>query len=258
MEFVWPDRVLIDKKSPVPLFFQIAEKIKKMIMEGKIKPGDKLPPEEELCRIFDVSRTTIRNAMNQLVIEGILIRKKGKGTFVAKPKLDLTFANKFIGFGEDLLKRGVKLDNIVLSKRIISAPEQIAERLHIRAGDRVFYLKRLRKVEENPILIVKSYLPYELYPGIEKVDFSKELLYPTLRKKYGITISCVKRTFEPIVLGEYEAKLLEVQPHIPAFFVKSVSFTEEGYPVEYYEAVIRGDMGKITLVIGRCMNSQNV
>jgi len=258
MAFVWPDKFFIDKKSPVPLFFQIAEKIQRMIMEGKIKPGDKLPSEEELCRIFDVSRTTIRNALNQMVIEGILIRKKGKGTFVAKPKLDLTFANKFIGFGEDLLKRGMKLEDIVLSKRTISVPEQIAEKIRIRTGDRVFYLKRLRKVEENPILIVTSYIPYELCPGIEKVDFSKELLYPTLRKKYGITISCVKRTFEPIILGESEAKLLEVQPYIPAFLVKSVNFNEENRPVEYYEALIRGDMGKITLIVGRCTNTQNL
>ena len=253
MGFSWPEKILLDKESPIPLFYQIVEKIKNLLMEKKLKPGDKIPPEEELCKIFDVSRTTIRNAINRLVLEGILVRKKGKGTFITKPKLDLTFANKFIGFGEDLLKKGMKLENIVLEKKIIKPSQWLAKELNISVKEDVFLLSRLRKVDDVPILIVNSYIPYKLCPGIEKVDFSKELLYPTLRNKYGINISCVERTFEPVILEEYEAKLLDVKVGIPAFFVRSKSYMEDGELVEYYEAFIRGDMGKITLVIGRCL-----
>ena len=122
----------IDRDSFVPYYIQVMDALKEYLEEGGAKPNEQLPGEPELCRMFDVSRTVIRQALRELEYEGLIIRKKGKGTFVAEPKIQESLFQELTGFYQDMEAKGLTPVSKVLKQEIIPAKTKVAGYLKLK------------------------------------------------------------------------------------------------------------------------------
>ncbi len=232
---------MINRNTPIPLYYQLMQEIKSSIESGQFKPGDSIPTEMEIMKEHEISRATVRQAILQLVNEGYLRRIKSKGTFVNSPPEKPRFLGTLKGLAEEMKHKGISFYTRVLDKRIIPAPVKVAEKLLIASEDTVFYLKRLRYVQEEPVLIVDGYIPAGLCRAIEEENFENISLYDLLEKKYGLVLHHGRREFEPIMpSSEEEVKLLGISWRTPILYVESVVYTENDAPVEYVEIKMRG------------------
>jgi len=230
---------------PIPLYFQLKELLRKLIMDGSWTLGDAIPTERELCDIFGVSRTTIRQAVSELVNEGLLYRSQGRGTFVAKQKLKERFIQQNIGFYEEMTSKGLHLESEVLEQSVTVAPDDIAAQLQIKNGDKIIKIERLRSVESEKVLIVVTYIPYDICPGLAEEDLNNASLYQILREKYGLKVETGSRTIEAISASDFDAQLLGIPKDVPLLLIKSIGYLADGKPLEYYEAKHRGDRCKL-------------
>lgn len=237
----------IDKNSPIPYHYQLSEIIRKLIVQDQWKQGDRLPSEREFCETFEVSRITVRKALDSLAAEGLIRTSKGIGTFVSERKYPERWASFPIGFTDSLASQGYRIETRVLSLETISPPEKIAKALEISPGGVVVHLHRLRFIAQEPILIVSSYLPQHLVPGIEQNDFTHQSLYQVLRSNYGLKIDKVKRGIEAVAATEEESLLLHVANGAPLLQIESVSYMPDGKPMEYFLAKRRGDRTRFEL-----------
>ena len=238
----------IDRSSPVPLYFQLKKIIKDSIADGSLKPGDVIPTEAELMDKYNISRATIRQAISGLVNEGYLRRERAKGTFIKYPPVERKFLGNLKCFSEEMKRKGIAHSTKVLENIIEAANSNLAEKLYLNENDPVFLLRRLRLVDKSPILIVRSYVPYELCPGIEKIDFNKNSLYNTLEKQYGIHLHRGQRIIEPKIVDSDETmSLLGIKQGTCISFIESTICDTNNRPVEYLQAEM---IGKISIDIG--------
>jgi GntR family transcriptional regulator len=204
-----------------------------------------------LCRLFDVSRTVIRQALRDLELEGLIVREKGRGTFVAEPKLREGLFQELTGFYGDMAGKGRPPVSRVLTQEIIAAPRKIAGYLRLRPGAPVVHIDRLRFVDDEPIVLVATYLPAARCPGLETIDFTRRSLYDYLESAYGLVIARGRRTLEAVPAGEYEAQLLQVKKGAPLILLDSISYLADGTPIEYYHALHRGDRSRFEVELIR-------
>ncbi len=231
----------IDRSSYVPLYAQVQEAIRDAIQHGDALPGDQLPSEPDLCQLFDVSRTVVRQALVSMEYEGLIVRKKGKGTFIARPKIGESLFQELTGFYQDMESKGERPVSRVLQQQVIPANTKVAEALGLAVDAPVVIIDRLRSVNSEPIVLVTTYLPYALCPGIVNVDLSNQSLYALLERDYSLVIARGKRMIQAIAASEYEAGLLETARGAPLIALESISYLADGTPVEYYKALHRGD-----------------
>ena len=241
----------IDHNSPVPYYYQLEEWFREQLASGALQPGQQIPSEAELCQAFRVSRTVVRQALDDLVNEGLLYRRKGKGTFVAKPKIRESLVQKLTGFYQDMVDRGFTPVTHVLEQTVVPASKLLAERLSIPVGDQVIKIDRLRFINNEPLVFVTTYIPYTICPGLLHEDLTNQSLYAVLEEKYGLEIVRGRRTLEAVAASEQDAALLEISPGAPIVLLKSVSYLRDGRPVEYYEAKHRGDRSQFEVELIR-------
>ncbi len=232
---------MVNKNSPIPLYYQLMQIIKNSIESGELRPGDPVASETDLMKKYDISRATVRQAILQLVNEGFLRRVKTRGTFVNSPRQNARFLGNLKGFYEEMKHKGIGCSTRVLDKCIIPAPVRVAEKLQLASNETVFYIKRLRCVQEEPVLIVENYLPHALCHEIENEDFENVSLYELMEKKYGLLPHHGHREFEPVILSSGDdSRLLQISPKMPILYVESTVYTENNIPIEYYESRMRG------------------
>lgn len=234
----------IDRQSYIPLYVQVENALKDLIESGGVEPGEQLPGEPELCRIFDVSRTVVRQALRDLELQGLIQREKGRGTFVAEPKLREALFQELTGFYEDMAGKGRPPVSQVLTQEVVPATRKIAGFLKLKQGAPVVHIDRLRFVDGEPLVLVATYLPAARCPGLESVDFTRRSLYEYLETAYGLVIARGRRVLEAVPASEYEAGLLVVKKGAPLILLDSVSYLADGTPIEYYHAVHRGDRSR--------------
>src|SRR5260370_26965890 len=157
--------------------------------------------------MYSVSRTIVRKALDHLTQEGLLYRIQGKGTFVAPPKLRERFVQQAAGIYEDMASRGVTIRTQVLEQAVVPASKLVAPPLQLSVGSLVIKLVRLRFVEDEPLLISTTFLPYRLFPGLENEDLSHVSLYAVMREKYGVQLGHGTRLVEAVPSTEEEAEL---------------------------------------------------
>jgi GntR family transcriptional regulator len=244
----------IDKNSPIPYHYQLTEIIRKLISQKQWGQGDKLPSEREFCETFEISRITVRKALDSLAAEGLIQTTKGIGTFVSEQKYLEKWANFPIGFTDSLANQGYRIETQVLTLETIPSIEKISKELELSPGDLVLHLHRLRFIALEPILIVSSYLPQHLVLGIEKNDFTHKSLYEVLRSNYGLKIDKVKRGIEAVAATDIEARLLQVEFGAPLLQIESTSYTPDGKPVEYFIAKRRGDRTRFEFELSKPSN----
>lgn len=241
----------IDRDTYIPLYIQVINAIREYIESGGGKPGEQLPGEPEMCRMFDISRTVIRQAMKELEIKGLIYRSKGRGTFIAEPKIRESLFQELTGFYQDMETKGLRPVTQVLKQEVIQPASKIAGLLNISDDAPVIEIERLRFVQSEPIVLVSSYLPYALVPGLEKVDLCKRSLYAYLEEAYGLCIARGRRTLEAVPANEIEANLLQVKKGAPLLLLDSVGYLADGVPLEYFHALHRGDRSQFEVELIR-------
>jgi GntR family transcriptional regulator len=230
----------IDAKSIVPLYQQIKENLRDAIESQALLPEDLLPSERELSRTYGVSRLTVRQAIDSLVQRGLLRREQGIGTFVAQPKVVQVFPTT-LGFSARMRKGGHLTLNRVLSHTVQEARSSVARRLRLAEGTEVTCLVRLRIVDNEPLMLERSYLSLQRFPDLLGDDFAVRSLYEVLAARYGIQIYELDQTLEPVLMTAYEAELLNSTPGSPAMLMEVVALAGEEDPFEFSKAIVRGD-----------------
>jgi len=248
----------LDRNSHIPYFAQVIDILRDRIDSGIWLAGTQIPGEPELCKMFDVSRTVIRQALAELDHDGLIVRKKGKGTFVAEPKIGESLVQRLTGFYEDMVERGLTPVTQVLRQQIIPAVGKVAARLEVEPGTPVIEIERLRFVQNEPIVLVTTYLPCERCPEAATADFSAQSLYKFLETRYGLVIARGRRTLEAVAANDYEARLLQIEIGQPLILLNSISILEDGTPLEYYYARHRGDRSKFDVELIRVRAQGNV
>jgi GntR family transcriptional regulator len=249
---------IIDFESPIPYYIQLISLINAKIDAGDWKPGDQLPSEPDMCDIYGVSRTVVRQALREMELEGRITRRKGKGTFVAEPKINENLAQKLTGFYHDMVERGFQPVTNVLSHKRIKANQKVASFLEIEPGREVFEIERLRSVNDEPIVLVTTYLPCSLCPKLEFADLSEISLYDFLETECDLFISTGKRYIEAVIANEREAQLLGVDTCAPLISLDSVSYLDSGTAIEYFHAIHRGDRSRFEVKLVRSKETGNL
>jgi GntR family transcriptional regulator len=238
----------IRRNLPVAYHYQLRELLRQAIYSGVYDPESRLPSELELCRTYQVSRTTVRQALAALVQEGLLYPVRGKGTFVTRRKIPEGLADS-LSFFDDMARRGLTVHTQVLACQIEPATPTVARQLRLRPGDEVYRIERLRVVEGAPLLVVTSYLPAGLVPGLTAPALVRRGLHQVLREDYGIVPVRAVRTFEAVGAAPADARLLQIRPGAPVQHIESIVYEAGGTPVEYFIARHRGDRTRLQVEI---------
>jgi GntR family transcriptional regulator len=229
----------IDFDSFIPYYVQLINLLKLQIQQVW-KPGDKIPGEPELCELYGISRTVVRQALQELERDGLIVRCKGKGTFVAQPKIEESLAYKLTGFYHDMVARGLRPSTQVLHQRVVPVPERAMAYLELARGTPVVEISRLRSVNDEPIQLVTSYIPCALCPQAAEVDLTDRSLYDFL-ESCGLHITHGRRVMEAVAASEEVARLLNIKRGQAMVMLNSISYLADETPVEYYLALHRGD-----------------
>lgn len=247
----------IDFNSSIPYYVQVIDRIKVMIHSRIWVPGSKIPTELELCHAYGVSRTVIRQALGELKLEGLVTARKGKGNFVTEPKINESLVWKLTGFYEDMVERGLKPLTQVLHNRVIPCSDNIAAHLNLSPGSPVIEIERVRSIQDAPIQLVTSFIPYDLCPTLATADLTNRSLYEYLEKELGLFIIRGRRAIEAVTANELEARLLCIEPGSPLVMLDSISYLDQGRPVEYYHAVHRGDRARFEVELVRAPRGED-
>lgn len=225
--------------------------LKRALLEltEQLPAGSPVPPERTLAITFDTSRTTVRQALQELVIEGRLSRIQGKGTFVAHPKLAM--ALEMTGFTESMRAQGLEPKSRVLDIGFVTADEELADRLDIKVGARVVRIERLRMANDEPMAIETTHLSAKRFPGLRK-NFERSLsLYTALEEEYGVRLGEAVETIETAPCPPREAELLGTDVGLPLLVLSRHSKDEAGQPIEYVKSMYRGDRYKFVARLQR-------
>ncbi len=232
----------LDRSGPLPLYHQLKQWLYERILTGEFSPGAQLPGELELCERFGLSRGVVRQALSELGHEGLVSRERGRGTFVSVPKTPEGLISGLRGLADDAALRGETVESTVLLLRERSAGTEVARRLELEPGERVVELERLRTIDGVPHVLVMTYLPAALVPGLTARDLGgRQSLYRILREEYGLPVVASVRRVEATLADARGAHLLRVHPGDPLLVLRSVGYTTRGRPLDYFVARHRGD-----------------
>lgn len=246
------DSSKLNKAVPIPLYFQLKELILSEIKNGNYQSGSMIPTENEFSETFQISRTTVRQAITELVQEGWLYRVKSKGTFVAEPKLTQDFVTKLESFSQQMNRLGKTARTEVLEFTTMKATESIARSLNLTEDDTVIFLHRKRFADNEPILTLRTYLPYKECSFLMDKDFTKESLYELLCQKEETRICWIRRKIEAVEATAFDAEHMNIKKGQPIHFFSSVGYNCNDKPLEYSLARYRGDRNsfEVTVVPG--------
>ena len=240
----------IDKSTPIPLYYQLKNLILDEIKAGNYKPDDLIPTENEISEMFGISRTTVRQAILELVSEGWLYRIKSKGTFVSRPKIQQDFIKKLESFNDQITRSGMVPSTEVLELSVVPAEGYHAQYLGINEGDKVIRLFRKRCADGKPIVTIKTFLSYDTCAFVMTGhDLEKESLYSILRTFPETTVVKIDRTIEAIEASKEDAKLLDYKEGRAIHFFKSVGYNSDGKPIELSYAHYRGDQNSFEVTV---------
>jgi GntR family transcriptional regulator len=240
----------IDTAKPVPYHTQVYQALEQIITT-QLRPGQQLPGEPKLCDLFGVSRTVIRQALDQLLRDGLIVRVMGKGTFVAEPKINQALIGRLTGFYEDMVEQGYTPVSKVLQQELVPANPKVARHLQLPVGTEVVAIRRLRFVNGIPLQLVTTYMPYALCKPLLQADFTQQSLYAYLRNTCNLQIVSGTRLIEAVLANDDEAELLAIAPGAPLVLIDSVSYLDDGTPLEYYHAVHRSDRARFEVSLLR-------
>lgn len=236
---------LIDRDKPQKLYVQVFEILRKKIESGEWGIDTQIPTEEELCKIYEVSKATVRLAVLELVRQGYLMRQQGRGTFVCKRVIPegLTMSSSF---KEMMLEAGLSFSTHVLAQTVMMPTDDVQVKLDIPDDKHIIYIKRLRAVDNEPVLLQETYIPYQVCPPLLEEDVAANSLFDLIEKKYGIAITKVKDYIEVAYANAEEIKLLGLPKGSPVLLLDQQFYSGETQ-IMYMRSIKRPDRFRFSI-----------
>lgn len=232
----------LDSTSSVSLYFQLKEIFINKIRNKEWNHEDKIPAEMDLCKQYCVSRITIRKALSELVNEGYLIRKRGKGTFVSLPKIEQNLSS-FYSLSEEFKKMGFFPHSDLLEFSLQIPSPEICKALSLSEDNMAYYFKRLRYADDVLIAIEFTYIPADIFLGIKEEDIKEKHLYDVMRDCYGVIPIFAEESIGATLIGEKESIYFRLKKGCPAISINRLTYSNDRC-IEYTNGVIRGDKYK--------------
>jgi GntR family transcriptional regulator len=239
---------MLDEKSGVPLYVQIINILREKMESGEWPSGHKIPSEPELQSEYNVSRFTVRQSISSLMLDGLVTKTRGKGTFVSYPKIKEDLPD-LISFSEEMKKLGKVPSTAVQSVEIINPSKLIRDLLKLDENEKVLRIERLRSADNIPITLLVSYLPMRL--GLDPGEDFSQSLFDLLINKYKFEISRGDQEIEAIGANSKQAKLLEIPRNSPLLVIRRITFDHDSRPVEYVEGFYPGGRYSYKIVLYR-------
>jgi GntR family transcriptional regulator len=210
--------------ATVPLYIQIAEGLLARIGSGELAPGDRLPPERELSETLGVTRMTLRQALRVLETQGLLVRRQGIGTYIAKPKIERA-AGQLSPCTKVMQQRGYATGARVIMLQRQPVEIAVANQLKLPVSALVYYGHRLRLINQEPVLLEKFIFPAHRFPNFEQHDLVSRSMYEIMETEYRIKVSQAEQSLEAVSATEYEAGLLEIEVGAPLMLEQRLGLT---------------------------------
>ena len=231
----------------IPLYSQLINVVKRYISAGLLVPGDLLPSETEMIKNFGVSRSTVRQAMGALEDEGLVIRKRGRGTFVAEPEMKRKTENIW-SFTSEVRAMGKQPSSTLISFELITPTLDIVSKLDLaRADVKVYKFTRIRRVDGEPLMLETSYYPEYVYPGLTREQLEAHSMYSLLYEA-GIVPGTAEDSYEVVRLSREDAELLQCKRSNIGFFHQRRCETDGGEVFEFTQSLIRGDRVRLDVI----------
>lgn len=236
---------MLDKNSKVPLYSQLIDILIREI-QSDMQEDEKMLSEREICKKYDVSRTTVRQAFQELEREGYIYIKHGKGAFVASNKFNQNLQG-FYSFTEEMKKLGKKPSSKVIKFEIITCNNDIAKKMKLENEDLVYKFSRLRIADDEKMMLETTYVPYNLFPGITKDDLNKTPLYDIFRDRFNTVVEYAEEVFIPVLTNEDEAEKLNITVGSPSLKISRYAYNISDKVIEYTISIARGDKFKYNI-----------
>lgn len=228
----------IDKLSRIPLYCQLMDILIQEI-QTNMTEEQQLPSEREIGEKYNVSRATVRQAMQEMEQEGYIYRSHGKGTFVAPQRVNQELL-RFYSFTEEMKKLGKNPSSQVLEFEVVECEKKISKKLEIAESQKVYKILRLRLADNKPMMIETTYLPYDRFPGMMREELEQAAMYDVFAQKFAVKITSAKEKFQPVVTNVEEARALKVSKEIPSLKIERYTY-ENDRIIEYTRSIARGD-----------------
>ena len=239
----------IDRNTPIPLYFQLKQIVRGEIEDGYLRPDDMIPTEKELSERYDLSRTTVRQAIQELTQEGLLYRVKVKGTFVARAKDNQSFIQRLKPFDDHIRETGKTPSTEIISCQVVPMPVYICQELQCPRDSKAIELLRVRYADDEPVVYVQTYMPYERCRCL--LDDGRDLrhLYVSMSNYRDLKVYKVLQTYEAVTADVRDVRYLKVKKNYPIQLISIIAYTKEGVAVEYSSCRVRGDRNKFQCVV---------
>jgi GntR family transcriptional regulator len=225
----------LERSNPLPLYYQLKEVLRQQIRSGHLEPHSAIPSEPELVASYHVSRATVRQALNELVNEGLLYRQHGKGTFVCEPRIQQAL-NELASLSEELKRRGKRPGGLLLVSELVRGSETVREQLKLANEDQILRLERLRTADGTPCAYEIDYLPYPRASGVyQRIKEVAEGSLYTLMSTEGLTPYIAEQTLKGSVSSPREAELLQIPANDAGLRSTCTTYDSTGQPIEYSE-----------------------
>jgi GntR family transcriptional regulator len=228
------------KDRSIPLYYQLENILREKIRSGEYGPGESFPTEDQLVRDYGVSRITVRQALSALEKDGLIARRRGKGSFVTERKGQIE-AMKLTGMMEDIIDMGIKTRTKIINFGFVPPPRKVAESLRLDEDSKVLRIERLRLIQDAPISYTLSYIPPDLGKKINIRDLTIHPILNLLEKKCRVKIERGTQIIEATVADSRVASLLEVMTGSPLLKIERMVFDASERPVEYISILYRSD-----------------
>ncbi len=228
-----------------PIYVQIQEYLAEQILTGKFPPDTRIPSERDLSEELEVSRMTTRKALTELVNEGLLDRRHGSGTYVARPKVTYE-SGDLINYMETMRARNIATGSQLLEFGQVPASRRLAEKLSVEIGHSLYRIVILRLANHVPIILERNYFPCSRCQGLEEFDLEKTSISDLLSKAYGVKVNKINQTIEAVAASDDVADQLRVEDGFPLLMISQIMIDREtGDPVEYSQDFLRSDYARI-------------
>lgn len=240
----------LDRKSLTPLYLQLKDILVSQIVDGRLKSGDALPSERQLCEEFNLSRTTVREALRELIQVGMIRTVPGRGAFVAPPRPDLAIKVSLAGFTGDVRRQGMTPSSRLLSAGLITSPvPALVEEMGLQPGDELVRIERLRLVNDAPLALHTAYLSHRLCPQILQHNLADESVFQLLCGEYGLRLARADEQVYAALADQQETELLNLTYPAAVLRAERTTFLDTGEVIEFSLATYCGEWYRLSILL---------
>lgn len=247
---------MLNEKSVIPLYYQLIEILKEKIKDGTWAEDLKIPSERELMEIYSVSRSTVRKALNELMIEGLIYKKQGIGTFVSQSKFKQNLIGE-LSFKQQAISQGLLPNSdVVYAELETTLPDRISNIFNLNSHESAFKIIRVRLIDDIPLILETLYIPYKNAPKILKQDLESMAVFEYLEDDCEFKFTHSTLDIEPIITTEFEAGYLDVGIGQPALSLERVIYSDNK-AIVIQKRIMRGDRGKFSFTLGEKLEEKD-